>query len=70
MPVIPKDPENNTAYYGDVYTYNYAYLTLGQVLHWGMDKAPLTIGDCMGGLVGQWNSLGRSRYYCILSISK
>jgi len=70
LATIPKDPENNTAYYGDVYTYNYSYNAMGQVLHWGMDEAPLTTNDCMGGLVGQWNSLGRNRYYCILSIGR
>jgi prepilin-type N-terminal cleavage/methylation domain-containing protein len=68
---IPDDPENNTAYFGDAYTYNYQSWNASQiVLHWGMSKSPLTSSDCMGGTVGRWDSNGRNRYYCILDISK
>jgi prepilin-type N-terminal cleavage/methylation domain-containing protein len=63
---IPDDPENNTSYYGDAYAYLYSGTDNGIVapfLHWGMDQQT-TSATCMGGAAGQWNPVGRSRYWC------
>ncbi len=63
---IPDDPENAVGFYGDAYVYLYSGSDNGIVapfLHWGLDQQTTT-SICMGGAAGQWNALGRSRYWC------
>jgi len=69
LPVIPDDPLNNTATFGDAFMYR---VDSGVAdIHWGIEKTSgITSADCAGGVPGQWGggAGNGASYYCQLFI--